>query len=75
MQVGSGIAIGSPSNGKIALVRIIVSRSAAKGVVLRELKCQKGMLVPFIIHSTSEQKVKRFLNALDVFINLVVIEE
>jgi hypothetical protein len=27
------------------------------------------MLVPFIIHSTSEQKVKRFLSALDVFIN------
>jgi hypothetical protein len=76
MQIGSGIAMGSPSNGGIALVRITASRSAIQGVIpLRELKCQKRMLVPFIIHSTSEQKVKRFLIALDVFIKLVVIEE
>ena len=33
------------------------------------------MRLPFIIDSSTERKVRRFLIALDVFINLVVIEE
>src|ERR1700722_17059120 len=57
MQAGSGIAMGSPSNGGIALVRIIVSHSAIKGVILRELKSRK-LRVPFIISQQFRTKTK-----------------